>query len=66
MDVVINDKIISVFKGAKVRDAVRSYSMEEFQDVNKGEKIVVDHSGNQVSLGGELTQNQNIKIKKKT
>ncbi|MFP4016314.1 MAG: hypothetical protein ACLFUI_04725 [Halanaerobiales bacterium] len=64
MKVIINDEI-DVFQGAKVKDAIRKYSMEVFQAVKEGQKIVVDQNGNQLSLDGELISGQQVFIKEK-
>ncbi|MFW6301769.1 MAG: hypothetical protein ACOC1W_04510 [Bacillota bacterium] len=56
MKVFMNDTEVTIFNGAKVKDVLRKYSMEEFKEVKKGKMHVQDKYGNKVMLGGELRE----------
>lgn len=55
MKVKVNGELISIFSGAKVRDVVRKYSSEKYEQIVAGKKKVVDKQGHQVLLSGEIT-----------
>lgn len=56
MKLYVNDDEITIFNGAKVEDALRKYSMDEYKKVKKGKMYVHDKFGNKVMLGGELRE----------
>ncbi len=62
MQISVNGEQIRIFSGARVEDALRRYSMEEYKKVKAGEKIVRDKYGNRVKLGGELTGREEFTI----
>lgn len=61
----VNDKEIEIFAGAQVKDAIRSYSNEEYKKIKNGEKIVQDPDGNMVMPSGELMENDELFIVEK-
>jgi hypothetical protein len=61
----INDREITIFSGATVRDAVRSYSGRSSEQLEKGLLKVVDRFGNETDAGGELTAGQKLYLKKR-
>ncbi|MCK4259356.1 MAG: hypothetical protein KAX49_10285 [Halanaerobiales bacterium] len=62
MEVNINHKSIKIFQGAKVKDVLRKYSMEDYNAVHRGEKIIVTNLSHPISLEGELIGGENLKI----
>lgn len=58
MKIKVNGEIVEIFKGAQVKDVIRSYSEEEYNKVQKGEKIIEDPDGNMVMPNGELMGNE--------
>ncbi|MFN2362915.1 MAG: hypothetical protein ABR596_01355 [Halarsenatibacteraceae bacterium] len=60
MKIFINDTEVTIFNGAKVKDVLRKYSMEEFKEVKKGKMYVHDKYGNKVMLGGELREGEEL------
>lgn len=63
MKLFVNDKEITIFNGARVEDVLRKYSMEEYQEVKKGNMYVHDKFGNKVMLGGELREGAELYTK---
>lgn len=63
MKIQINDLIIETFEGARLQDALRSYSESEFISVINRDKQVVDGEGNPVELDGELSEGDSFYIK---
>jgi len=66
MNIRINDKMIEIFSGARVRDALLKYSAREYHAVDEDKKQVTDKRGNRVDLDGELSDGQRLYIKKTT
>lgn len=62
MKVFLENREFELFRGAKVRDLVRSYSMALVREIEEGRKVVVDHHGDEVSLDGRLSENQVLNI----
>lgn len=62
MKIKVNDEVVQIFHGAKVKDVIRSYSYDEYKKVKKGEKIIQDQHGNQVMPNGELMGNEEFYI----
>ena len=58
MKIKVNGEIVEIFKGAQVKDVIRSYSEEEYKKVQRGEKIIEDPDGNMVMPNGELMGNE--------
>lgn len=63
MTVFVNNFKIEIFSGAKIRDAVLSYSRNSFQKVTTGYLVIQDRFGFETALDGPLTNNQKIYIK---
>lgn len=55
MEIKVNDKPVKVFSGARVRHAIRKYSVEDYEKVQEGSEQIRDRYGNEIKLGGELT-----------
>jgi hypothetical protein len=62
MIVLMNEKEIEIFSGARVGDALLKYSKEEYRAVSRGKKQVTDKWGNPHQLDGELTDEQHLYI----
>ncbi len=58
MKIKVNGEVVEIFKGAQVKDVIRSYSESEYKKVKKGEKIIEDPNGNMVMPNGELMGNE--------
>ncbi len=67
MIVQMNEKVIEIFSGAKVRDVLLKYSEEEYRAALSGQTITMDKNNNPVGLDGEVSNGQRlyIKVKKK-
>ena len=67
MIVQMNEKVIEIFAGAKVRDVLLKYSEEEYRAALSGQTATVDKNNNPVGLDGEVSNGQRlyIKVKKK-
>lgn len=67
MIVQMNEKVIEIFAGAKVRDVLLKYSEEEYRAALSGRTITVDKNNNPVGLEGEVSNGQRLysKVKKK-
>ncbi len=64
MKVFVNRKEIAIFTGARVIDALRSYSLRSAGFVLKGTYIVFDRFGNITGPDGRLTDGQILTIRK--
>jgi hypothetical protein len=62
--IFINDREIILFRGAIVKDAVRSYSMRSAKQLEAGLLMIVDRYGNKTETEGELTDGQKLYLKK--
>lgn len=62
MDVFVNNTLVSIFEGAKVKDALEKYFAQKgsFLDTEKGQ--ICDEHKHPVSLNGELTPGDKFKI----
>ncbi len=58
MKIKVNGEIVEIFKGAQVKDVIRSYSEKEYKKIENGEKIIEDPNGNMVMPNGELMGNE--------
>lgn len=65
MIVQMNEKVIEIFAGAKVRDVLLKYSEEEYRAALSGQMIAVDKNNNPVGLDGEVSNGQRLYIKQK-
>jgi hypothetical protein len=64
LKIFINDREIIVFRGAMVKDAVRSYSMRSSKQLEAGILLIVDKYGNKTEADGELTDGQKLYLKR--
>ena len=62
MKVKINDQSVEIFEGARVSDVLRKFSPSEWKAVDSGKKKIVDRYGNTVSLNGELSGGETLRI----
>ena len=62
MKVIINNREISIFRGATVRDAVMAYSLESYLQLQNGQLIVTDRFNNHLESDGALSDGQYIKL----
>ncbi|MDD2412487.1 MAG: hypothetical protein RBS19_09515 [Bacteroidales bacterium] len=63
MKIFVNDKEISIHKGAKVVDVVRSYFAHYGQRIPSNLLIVTDAYGNTIALDGELREGSCLYLK---
>ncbi len=66
MIVYINGKEISLFDGARIEDAVLTYSPRSYKMMRKGKLMVVDRFGNTTERDGPITQGQKFSLKRTT
>ena len=64
MTVYINDKEITLFKGARLNDALNAYSAGSLKSVLAGELIIVDRFGNTTEPDGPVTEGQKFSLKR--
>jgi hypothetical protein len=62
MKVIVNDKEITVFRGARVRDVVLSFDKNIMRKISLYE--IRDRYGNQTDIDGELQEGSKLSIKK--
>ena len=62
VEVMVNGEKIKLFEGAKVKNALRQYSQEEYRLVIEGEKTVKDGDGNRVGLEGALREGSKLRV----
>ena len=63
MQIKVNDQVIEIFSGARVKDLLRKYSSAEWKLVQKNEKKVCDRHGHEVAIDGELSGGEEFFIK---
>lgn len=63
MKVYINDKEIHTFEGARLQDALLTYSKEEYKRLLKGEVALFDKRGNGMDADGRLWDGIHLYIK---
>jgi sulfur carrier protein ThiS len=63
MQIKVNDQMIEIFAGARVKDVLRKYSRAEWALVKKNEKKVTDPHGHELGLDGELNEGETLIIK---
>jgi hypothetical protein len=63
MKIKVNDKLVEIFSGACVKDALRKYSSAEWKKVQKNQKAVFDRHGHEVAPDGELSGGEEFFIK---
>jgi hypothetical protein len=64
MKVYINAKEISIFKGARIQDAVLTYSTRSHRMVITGTLSVFDRFGNRTEPDGPLIEEQRLTLKR--
>ena len=65
MKVSVNGQVVDVFSGATVGDVLRSYSRDEFKQVERNEKKVYDRKGHVLELDGELMGGEELFVERK-
>ena len=62
MEILVNDTLVSIFEGAKVKDVVGKYfaQKELYPDMEKIK--VYDEQNHLLSLKGELTPGEKLKV----
>ncbi|HLP46470.1 MAG TPA: hypothetical protein VK186_18065 [Candidatus Deferrimicrobium sp.] len=60
MTVQMNDNVIEIFAGARVKDVLLKHSQEKYRSALCGEIIIVDKNGNPVDLDGEVSEGQRL------
>jgi hypothetical protein len=63
--VYVNNHEVEIFRGARVNDAVRSYSMRSSRKLLKDHLKVIDRYGNTTEPDGELSEGQQLYLKKR-
>lgn len=63
MIVYINDKEVTIFKGARIMDALLAFSKEAFEQVRAGNWIVTDQFGFRTEPDGPLSEGQHLTLK---
>jgi hypothetical protein len=64
MNIQVNDRVVDVFSGARVADALRAYSRVTWKQVQNGSKVVLDGAGHEVALDGALAQGSRLQVKR--
>lgn len=62
MQVYVNDLRVTLFEGARVRDAVNKYASRLFINTGQTWTVVKDDQGNQVMPDGSLSENDRIYV----
>jgi hypothetical protein len=62
MKVFVNDKEITLFEGAKVKDAILSFDKKALREISLYE--ILDRYGNQTDIDGALQEGSRLFIKK--
>jgi hypothetical protein len=65
MKVFINRHEVTIFNGATVGDAIRSYSSRSYRLACNEKLVVLDCFGNKTELDGSLKDGQEIRLMKK-
>jgi len=63
MKVMVNDKPVEVFSGARVKDVVRKHSRTAWKKVRGKKYSVFDRYGHEVALDGELSGGEELFVK---
>lgn len=64
MTVLINDKEIEIFTGARVRDVLLKYSKEAYNAALSDENFIIDKNNNSIDLDGGVSEGQRLYTKK--
>ncbi|MEL6534572.1 MAG: hypothetical protein AAFQ98_04130 [Bacteroidota bacterium] len=62
MEILVNNQAVDIFRGARVKDAVLQYSLDEYREVIRGRKVVEDEQGIRLGLGGRLSATAHLNI----
>ncbi|HAA16756.1 MAG TPA: hypothetical protein DCE41_35615 [Cytophagales bacterium] len=62
MEIKVNNQEVDIFRGARVKDAVLQYSLDEYREVIRGRKVVEDEQGIRLGLGGRLKAEAHLSI----
>ena len=62
MQVRVENKPITLFRGAVVADALTAFCEATLQDVRRGKLLVTDGEGHPRSLSGELREGDVLKL----
>jgi len=62
MQIKVNGQPVEIFAGARVEDALRKFSRDEWRQVKSGRKSVRDGHGHVVGLDGELSGGEELVI----
>ena len=62
MQVKVNEVTLNIFKGARVKDVVMQYSHEDYQLLLRGSKVVKNHHGHRLGLGGRVLENSELTL----
>jgi hypothetical protein len=62
MRIRVNETELEIFSGARVTDALRKYSKEQYRAVARGEKHVTDQWNHPLDLEGELSEDQQLYV----
>jgi len=64
MQVKVNDKVIEIFAGARVENAVQAYSRTAWRNVRGKKYSVFDGFGHEISPDGELSGGEELFIRR--
>ena len=64
MKIMLNGHEVVIFSGGRVIDAVRAYSIRSAKLLENEKFVVFDRFGNKTELDGELTEGQQLFLKK--
>ncbi len=65
MKITVNNRELSIFEGAKVKDAIRSYYAQKGEQFPDSMPVVKDAWGHQVGKDGSLLPNTKLYIQSK-
>ncbi|GEM_PF-1703975 len=63
MKVIINHHPVTLFKGARVKEALQRFALEHGNEMPHGPYMVTDGDGNVLRITGRLSENQKLFIK---
>jgi hypothetical protein len=59
--VTVNEMIVEIFNGARIKNAILCYSKDIYKKALEGKIIIIDKNGNQVDLSGELSGGETLR-----
>jgi len=65
MKVIINNRTIHLYRGARVKEALQKYALEHGGEMPEGPYIVTDSDGNELRITGRLSENDVLYVKPK-